>query len=195
MGIFTALALKANSLISEAQLSFAAHQKYIICFFSLWWIIKGLWALFSLLFIFLWNRKPCLDNFMFIITKMLKIVKMNGNILLRYLTFFIISRGDNNCVQRVFEKNIYFIMIIPPILKSYYPLKGQIFVIFLNKRSKGLTMQIHFHSLLIFWSWLYFLLYWICFFFWLNLQMKKLWVSRNSWPKKCINWKLTPRYR
>ncbi len=27
--------LKATSLIFEAQLSFAAHQKYILCFFSL----------------------------------------------------------------------------------------------------------------------------------------------------------------
>ncbi len=60
--------LKATSLICEAQLSFAAHQKYILWFFSLWWMIKGIWALFSLLFIFLWNRKPWLDNFMFIIT-------------------------------------------------------------------------------------------------------------------------------
>jgi len=31
-----------------------------------------------------------------------------------------ISRGANNCVQSVFEKNIYFIMIFPPILNSYY---------------------------------------------------------------------------
>ncbi len=38
LGIFTFL--KAISLICEAQLSFAAHQKYIICFFSLWWTIK-----------------------------------------------------------------------------------------------------------------------------------------------------------
>ena len=60
--------LKATSLICEAQFSFAAHQKYILWFFSLWWMIKGIWALFSLLFIFLWNRKPWLDNFMFIIT-------------------------------------------------------------------------------------------------------------------------------
>ncbi len=59
--------LKATSLICEAQLSFAAHQKYILWFFSLWWMIKGIWALFSLLFILLWNRKPWLDNFMFII--------------------------------------------------------------------------------------------------------------------------------
>ncbi len=59
--------LKATSQICEAQISFAAHQKYIICFFSLWWMIR-IWALFSLLFIFLWNRKPWLDNFLFIIT-------------------------------------------------------------------------------------------------------------------------------
>ncbi len=30
--------LKATSLICEAQLSFAAHQKYILWFFSLWWM-------------------------------------------------------------------------------------------------------------------------------------------------------------
>ncbi len=60
--------LKATSLIYEAQLSFAANQKHILCFFSLRWMIKGIWALLSLLFIFLWNRKPWQDNFIFIIT-------------------------------------------------------------------------------------------------------------------------------
>ncbi len=50
--------------------------------------------------------------------------------------------------RSVLEKNIYFIMIFAPILNSYYPMKGQIFVNYLNKMSKGLTMQIHFHSLL-----------------------------------------------
>ncbi len=40
--------LKATSLICQAQLSFAAHQKYILCFFSFWWMIKGIWALFFL---------------------------------------------------------------------------------------------------------------------------------------------------
>ncbi len=34
----------------------------------------------------------------------LKIVNMNGNILQRYFTHIIISRGANNCDQRVFEK-------------------------------------------------------------------------------------------
>ncbi len=47
--------LKATSLICEAQLSFAALQKCIIWVFSLGWMIKVIWALFSLLFIFLWN--------------------------------------------------------------------------------------------------------------------------------------------
>ncbi len=37
--------LKTTSLICEAQLSFAAHQKYIIWFFSSWWMIKGIWPL------------------------------------------------------------------------------------------------------------------------------------------------------
>ncbi len=60
--------LKATSLICEAQWSFVAHHKYILCFFSLWWMINGIWALFCLLFIFMWNRKPWLDHFMFIIT-------------------------------------------------------------------------------------------------------------------------------
>ncbi len=32
--------LKATSLICEAQLYFSAHQKYILWFFSLWWMIK-----------------------------------------------------------------------------------------------------------------------------------------------------------
>ncbi len=57
-----------------------------------------------------------------------------------------ISRGANNCVQRVFEKNIYFI-IFPHIWNSYYAM----IMHFFNKRSKGLTMQIRFHRLL----WLY----------------------------------------
>ncbi len=49
------------------------------------------------------------------------------------------------CVQYVFKKNIYFI-IFPLILNYYYPMKGQIFVHFINKRSKGLTMQINYTS-------------------------------------------------
>ncbi len=79
--------LKATSLIYEAQLSFAAHQKYILWFFSLWWMIKGIWTLFSLLFIFLCNRKPWLDNFMFIITlECSKLWIWMGNKIQRYFT-------------------------------------------------------------------------------------------------------------
>ncbi len=104
MGIFTDLALflKAASLICEAQFYFAAHQKYILCFFSLWWMIKGIWALFSLLFIFLWNRKPWLDNFMFIITLESSKLWIWMVIYFRDILLIRISRGANNCVQRVF---------------------------------------------------------------------------------------------
>ncbi len=37
-----------------------------------------------------------------------------------------ISRGANNCFQRVFEKkkNIYLIMLVTPILNACYPMKG-----------------------------------------------------------------------
>ncbi len=76
--------LKATSLICEAQLSFAAHQKYILRFSSLWWMIKWIWALFSLLFIFLRNRNLWLDNFMFIITLECSKLNLNGIILQRY---------------------------------------------------------------------------------------------------------------
>ncbi len=116
--------LKATSLICEAQLSFAAHQKYILWFFSLWWMIKGIWALFSLLFIFLWNRKPWLDNFMFIITLECSKLWIWMGIYFRDILLIRISRGANNCVQCVLEKNIDFIMIFPPTLNSYYPMKG-----------------------------------------------------------------------
>ncbi len=54
--------LKATSLICEAQLSFAAHQKYILWFFSLWWMIKGIWTLFSLLVIFLWKKNKKMNQ-------------------------------------------------------------------------------------------------------------------------------------
>ncbi len=61
-----------------------------------------------------------------------------------------ISRGTNNCVLRVFEKNIYFIMRFSPIFNCFSSMKGYIFVIFCfkNKISKGLIMQVYFHSLI-----------------------------------------------
>ncbi len=74
-------------------------------------MIKGIWALFSLIFIFHVHNHP----------GVLKLVNMN--ILQRYFTHKNIY-GCQNCDQRVFEKNIYFIMVFPPILNSYYPMKG-----------------------------------------------------------------------
>ncbi len=49
----------------------------------------------------------------------LKIMNMNGNIL-RDILIIRISSGANNCVQRVFEKNVYFIMRFPPIFYSFF---------------------------------------------------------------------------
>ncbi len=34
------------------------------------------------------------------------------------------SKGAVNCGQCVLEKNIYFIMIFPPILNTYSPMEG-----------------------------------------------------------------------
>ncbi len=97
--------LKATSLICEAQFSFAAHQKYILWFSHCdGWLIWNLAFLFSLLFIFLWNRKPWLDNFMFIIT----LVWIWMGIYFRYILLIRISRGTSNCVQHVFEKKHLF---------------------------------------------------------------------------------------
>ncbi len=39
---------------------------------------------------------------------------LEGSVYFRDILLIRISRGANNCVQRVFEKNIYFIMIFPP---------------------------------------------------------------------------------
>ncbi len=35
-----------------------------------------------------------------------------------------LKKGAFNCGQCVLENNIYFIMIFPPILNSYYQMKG-----------------------------------------------------------------------
>ncbi len=50
MGIFNVLTLKTifsynHFLFCDAQQSCSSHQKYIFCFFSLWWMIKGIWPL------------------------------------------------------------------------------------------------------------------------------------------------------
>ncbi len=63
-------------------------------------MIKGIWALFSLpIFIFMAGKCHVHNH-----PGVLNIV--NIDILLRR-----ICRVANNCVQRVFEKNFYFIMI------------------------------------------------------------------------------------
>ncbi len=117
-----------SSQYSNIIYVYQTHQilyKYILCFFSLWWMIKGIWALFSFLFRFLWNRKPWLDNFMFIITLECSKLWIWMGIYFTDIWLIRISRGANNCVQCVFEKkNIYIIMIFPPILNSYYPMKS-----------------------------------------------------------------------
>ncbi len=108
--------LKATTLICEAQLSFAAYHKYILWFFSLWWMIKWIYALFSLLFIFMWNRKLWLDNFMFIITLECSKFWIWMGIYFRDILLIRISNGANKCVQCVFAKKKYFWIIFPPIL-------------------------------------------------------------------------------
>ncbi len=125
--------LKATSLNLWSSIIFCWNIRNIFFgFFSLWWMIMGIWAL--LLFIFLWNRKPWLDTFMFIITLECSKLWIWMGRHFRDILLIKTSRDANNCVQRVFDKNIYFIMIFPPILKSYYPMNFSIFVIFINKR-------------------------------------------------------------
>ncbi len=99
--------LKSTSLICEAQLSFAAHQKYIIWFFSLWWMIKGVWEDLFSLFIFLWNRKPWLDNFMFIIPLECSKLWIWMGIYFRDILLVRISKSANNCVQCIWEKHLF----------------------------------------------------------------------------------------
>ncbi len=62
-------------------------------------MIKGIWALFSFLFIFLWNRKSWLDHFMFIITLECSKLWIWMNIYFRDILLIKISRGANNCVH------------------------------------------------------------------------------------------------
>jgi len=51
MGIFNSLDIfYSHFVFSEAQQSFAAHQNYILWFYSLWWMIQGIWPLCFLIF-------------------------------------------------------------------------------------------------------------------------------------------------
>ncbi len=108
---------KATSLTYESQLSFAEHPIYIIWLFSLWWMITGIWALFSLLFKFMWNRKSWLDNCMFIITLECSKLWIWVVIYFRDIILIRMSRGANNCVQHVFEKTHLFHNDISPYFK------------------------------------------------------------------------------
>ncbi len=102
--------LKATLLICEVQLSFAAHPKYI---FSLWWMIKEIWALFHSYLYF--GETGSHGWIMFVITLECSKLWIWMGIYLWDILLIRISRGANNCVQPVFEKSIYFIMIFPPI--------------------------------------------------------------------------------
>ncbi len=124
-----------------------AHQKNIISFFSLWWMIKGIWALFSLLFIFLWNRKPWLDSFVFIITLACSKLWIWMGISFRDILLIRISRGANNCPTCIWEKHLFHNDITPPHLKFLLSNERLDFFYIYILRSKGLTMQIHFHRL------------------------------------------------
>ncbi len=113
---FTAPALFLKPLHYFVKLNYLLlHIRNIFFVFSHCdgWLRELIWALFSLLFIFLWNKKPWLDNFMFIITLECSQWRIWMGIYFRQILLIRISRGANNCVQHVFEKNIYFI-IFPP---------------------------------------------------------------------------------
>ncbi len=114
--------VKATSLICEAQLSFAAHQKYIIfCFSHCDWWLREFGLCFSLLFIFLWNRKPWLDNFMFIITRSAP----NCEYEWEYTSEIFYSEflGVPIIVSNVFLRNFNYDPP-PPQKNSYYSMKG-----------------------------------------------------------------------
>ncbi len=66
--MFSMLFSYSHFLFCEAQQSCSAHQNYILWFYSLWWMIKGIWHLCSS-FIILLNRKSWLDNFMLLVTQ------------------------------------------------------------------------------------------------------------------------------
>ncbi len=69
-----------------------------------------------LLFLFLWNRKPWLDNFMLLVTLVCTFffLNMNANIHQRYFTHKNF-RGANNCGQHALEKNIFNNVSFPPL--------------------------------------------------------------------------------
>ncbi len=77
------------------------------------YILFSLECLFSLLFIFLWNRKQWLDIFMFIVTLECSKLWISMGINFRDILLIRFSRGANNCVQRAFEKTLFHNDISP----------------------------------------------------------------------------------
>jgi len=51
MGFFYSLAISySHFLFCEVQQSFDAHQNHVLWFYSLWWMIQGMWPLCFLMF-------------------------------------------------------------------------------------------------------------------------------------------------
>ncbi len=112
-----------------SSIIFCCTSEIYSLFFLIVMMIHGVWTLFSLLFIFLWNGKSWLDNFMFIITLECSKLWIWMGIYFRDILLIRISRGTNYCVQRVFEKTFFFHNDNSPIFNCFSPVKGQIFVI------------------------------------------------------------------
>ncbi len=142
MGMFTALALFLKPLHKFVKLNYLLlHIRNILFVFSHcdgWLREFGLGFPSYLYFCGTGSH----GNFMFIITLECSKLGIWMGIHFRDILLIRISRGANNCVQCVFEKNIYFIMIFPPQLN---------FLIF-NERLKQWKLTMQFHSLL--WSYL-----------------------------------------
>ncbi len=127
--IFTALALFLNPLSNlwSSIIFCCTSEIYYLVFLIVMGDSFGIWPLFSL-FIFLWNRKPWLDNFMFIITLVCSKLWIWMGRHFRYILHWIIFRGTSNCVQRIFENKHLFHNYTPPppppILNSYPRMKA-----------------------------------------------------------------------
>ncbi len=105
--------LKATSLICEAQLSFAAHQNIFFGFSHCdgWLREFGLCFPSYLYFCETGSHGWIISCSQFPWSAKLWIWM---GIYFRDILLIRISRGTNNCVQRVVVKNIYFIMRFPP---------------------------------------------------------------------------------
>ncbi len=139
-----------------------------------------MWALFSLLFIFMWNRMQWLDNVMFIITLECSKLWIWMGIYFREILHIRISRGANNCVQCIFEKKYLFQNDIPPHFK--FLLSNERLDLWILKEN---IKKIHSHlwsylpRVSIYWSWLY-----VCIYiqiFWLFYQVRGIIQNACYW--------------